>query len=112
MNGKGDKPRPVDRAKYESHYDRIFRKTDQGGTDVSILDKAGRWGHPYTIREDDPILLAMERVCMAAIVFETDEGIHPGASIAERVDYQKKIDAIEGELSHATCALREMVDQP
>lgn len=26
MNGKGDKPRPVDRAKYESHYDRIFRK--------------------------------------------------------------------------------------
>ena len=28
MNGKGDKPRPVDRAKYESHSDRIFRRNE------------------------------------------------------------------------------------
>jgi hypothetical protein len=26
QNGKGDKPRPVDRKKYNENYDRIFRK--------------------------------------------------------------------------------------
>ena len=108
MNGKGDKPRPVDRAKYEVNFDRIFRGAKQGGTDMSILDKAKRF-YGGLIGVDDPVLLAMERVCMAAFALEADEGVRPGASIADRVDYQKKIDAIEGELSHATCALREMV---
>ena len=26
QNGKGDRPRPVDRKKYNENYDRIFRK--------------------------------------------------------------------------------------
>ena len=37
MNGKGDKPRPVDRARYESHYDRIFRRNDMN-TDTKWID--------------------------------------------------------------------------
>jgi hypothetical protein len=28
QNGKGDKPRPVDQAKYGESYDRIFRKKE------------------------------------------------------------------------------------
>ena len=28
MAGKGDKPRPMDRKKFEENYDRIFKKSD------------------------------------------------------------------------------------
>lgn len=30
MSGKGDKPRPVDKDKYDKNYDKIFRKKKRG----------------------------------------------------------------------------------
>lgn len=32
MNGKGDKPRPVDRDKYQAGWERIFGNKDKEGT--------------------------------------------------------------------------------
>lgn len=29
QNGKGDRPRPVDKKKYDENYDRIFRKRER-----------------------------------------------------------------------------------
>ena len=29
QNGKGDRPRPVDKKKYDDNYDRIFKKEKQ-----------------------------------------------------------------------------------
>ena len=29
QNGKGDKPRPVDKKKYDKNYERIFRKKNK-----------------------------------------------------------------------------------
>lgn len=49
MAGKGDKPRPMDRKKFEENYDRIFRKSqivDDGfiEPDIKLLCCGGRCG--------------------------------------------------------------------
>ena len=41
MAGKGSKPRPVDKAKFESNYDRIFKKGKQDESDRSRARDTG-----------------------------------------------------------------------
>ena len=41
MSGKGSKPRPVNKAKYESNYDRIFKKGKHDENDRSRTGNAG-----------------------------------------------------------------------
>lgn len=41
MAGKGSKPRPVDKAKFENNYDRIFKKGSKDENDKPRTGDAG-----------------------------------------------------------------------
>jgi len=45
MSGKGDRPRPVDKARFEDNFDRIFKQgkySEQKETDTDVADQARR----------------------------------------------------------------------
>jgi len=76
MNGKGDKPRPIDGKKYRENYDRIFAKKWQ----------CNQCGHRFTEAESESVEMERKRNRLREALEEVLDAASMGSVIAMAAD--------------------------